>query len=170
MKALLVIDMLNDFVLEGAPLEVPKARKIIQNIRKEIERARAKKIPVIYICDAHRKDDEEFGIWPRHCVKGTRGARIVEALAPQEKDTVIEKSTYSGFYKTNLEKTLKKLGTKELVITGILTNICVFYTAFEAAIRGYKITVLKNCITGLSRKDENFALEQMAKILKVKVV
>ena len=168
MKALIVIDMLNDFVLEGAPLEVPKARKIIPNIKRIISKMKSK-IPIIYICDEHAKNDKEFKVWPRHCVKGTEGAKIVKELSPQKGDIIIKKSTYSGFYKTNLDKVLKKLKVKELIVTGILTNICVFFTVFEARIRGYEVTVLKDCVAGISDEDEKFALEQMKKILKVKV-
>ena len=72
-EALLIIDMLNDFVFEGAPLEVPETRKIIPVIKKEIKEAKTKGIPVIYICDAHDKNDKEFSKfgWPAHAVKGT---------------------------------------------------------------------------------------------------
>jgi len=65
-EALLIIDMLNDFVEEGAVLEVPSARKIIPKIKKRIEEARKKQIKIIYVCDAHQKDDKEFQKWPPH--------------------------------------------------------------------------------------------------------
>ncbi|MFN3532662.1 MAG: isochorismatase family protein, partial [Candidatus Brocadia sp.] len=58
--AILVVDMLNDFVNKGAPLEVPAARTIIDNIKKEIKKARKKHIPIIYCCDAHKDKDPEF--------------------------------------------------------------------------------------------------------------
>ncbi|MCD6129492.1 MAG: isochorismatase family protein, partial [Deltaproteobacteria bacterium] len=65
-KALLIIDMLNDFILSGAPLEVPEARGIILNVKKEIEEARKNKEYIIYVCDSHTEDDKEFKIWPKH--------------------------------------------------------------------------------------------------------
>jgi len=83
-EALLVIDMLNDFVEKGAPLEVPLARKILPNIRKKIEWARKNKIPVIYICDSHRPEDKEFNWWPPHAIEGTSGAEIVKEISPQK--------------------------------------------------------------------------------------
>ncbi len=169
-KALLVIDMLNDFTLEGAPLEVPAARKIIPNIRKELEKARSSGIPVIYVCDAHDPDDREFDIWPRHCVRGTPGARVVDELKPQQGDIVVEKKTYSGFFDTRLDETLGELGVTELVITGCVTNICVMYTASDAVLRGYRVTVPRDCCAGLDRRDEEFAFRQMRNILKVEVV
>jgi nicotinamidase-related amidase len=111
-EALLVIDMLKDFVLEGAPLEVPETRKVIPAIKKEIEKAKSSGRKVIYVCDAHDRDDKEFSKfgWPAHSVKGSTGAQVVDELSPGPEDIVIEKTTYSSFYKTSLEETLKKLG------------------------------------------------------------
>ena len=72
--AVIVVDMLNDFVKPGAPLEVPKTRTIISSIRDQVAKARAEQRPVIFICDAHAADDPEFSRmgWPPHAVKGTR--------------------------------------------------------------------------------------------------
>src|SRR3990167_8223576 len=136
MKALLVIDMLNDFVLKNAPLEVSKARGIIKNIRSEISKAHRKNISVIYICDTHKKDDKEFNIWSAHAVKGTEGQKVVRELKPGVKDYVVSKTTYSGFFKTGLERLLKKLDIKDLTLTGVCTNICILYTASDATLRG----------------------------------
>ncbi|TNF55453.1 isochorismatase family protein, partial [bacterium] len=71
-ETLLVIDMLNDFVLEGSPLEVPETRKVIPAIKREIENAKSSGHTVIYVCDAHVRDDKEFSRfgWPAHSVKG----------------------------------------------------------------------------------------------------
>ena len=116
MKALVVIDMLNDFVLKNAPLEVPKARYLIKNIRSEISKAHRKNIPVIYVCDTHKKKDKEFNIWPAHAVKGTEGQKVVRELKPGVKDYIVSKTTYSGFFKTGLERLLKKLDIKDLTL------------------------------------------------------
>lgn len=169
-KVLLIIDMLNDFVLPGAPLEVPDTRKIIPNIKREIEKARGEGYPVIYVCDAHAPNDREFQIWPRHCVKGTKGAQVVDELAPEPRDTVVEKTTYSGFFNTRLEEVLRTLGTTELLITGCVTNICILYTSSDAVLRGYKVAVPKDCVAGRNREDHDFALRQMKQVLKVNVI
>lgn len=169
-QAYLVIDMLNGFVLPAAPLEVPKAREIIPNLKEKIMQMRREKIPVIYISDAHKKNDPEFKIWPVHCVKGTKGADIVEELKPGKDDYLVTKTTYSGFFKTKLEYLLKRLKIKRLIVSGILTNICVLYTVSDAVLRGYEVTVLKNCVAGLTEEEHNFALQQMEKVLKAKIV
>jgi nicotinamidase-related amidase len=91
-EALLIIDMLNDFVLEGAPLEVPDTRKVIPVIKKEMEKAKAAGNPVIFVCDAHDKEDREFSKfgWPAHAVDGTKGAEVVDDLKPHQNDVVIK--------------------------------------------------------------------------------
>lgn len=171
-EALLVIDMLNDFVLKGAPLEVPDTRKIIPELKREIEKARKEGTPVIYICDNHDKDDREFKKmgWLTHAVKGTKGAEVVEDLKPLKGEKIIKKKTYSGFYKTKLDEALKRLGVKTLKLTGCVTNICVLFTASEGALRGYEVQVPEKCVAGLNKEDHEFALRTMKNVLGVKVI
>lgn len=169
-NALLIIDLLNDFLLEGAPLEVSKGKEIVPALKRRIEEARREGIPIIYICDSHHEDDEEFKIWPPHAISETEGAEIIKELKPEEKDYIIKKKRYSGFFETNLDETLKKLGVEELIITGLVTNICVLYTTADAVMRGYKVIVPKDSIAALNEEDSQFALNQMKNILKAKVV
>lgn len=166
---LLVIDMLNDFVREGAPLEVPQAREIIPNIREKINWARKNKIPVIYICDSHRAEDKEFNYWPPHAIEGTSGAEVVRELSPQKEDFVVKKRRYSAFLGTGLELLLRELEVGTLHITGILTNVCVLYTAAEAIMRDYEVVVYKDCVASTSSANHNFALDQMKNVLKIKI-
>lgn len=171
-EALLVIDMLNDFVLPGAPLEVPKTRTIIAAIRQRIERARAEGHPVIYVCDAHLPDDPEFTRmnWPPHAVRGTRGAQVITELAPEGTDPVVEKTGYSGFHQTGMEGLLQALEVDRLVLTGCVTNICVLFTAYDAVIRDYRVSVPIDCVADLADDDGRFALKQMEDVLGVEVL
>lgn len=171
-EALLIIDMLNDFVSEGAPLEVPDAKKVVPAIKKEIENAKKEGKPVIYICDAHDPDDKEFSKfgWPPHAVKGSKGARIIDELKPREGDIVIEKTTYSGFYNTGLDETLKKLGIDSVRLAGCVTHICIMFTASDAVLRDYKVTVVENGVAGLAKEDHEAGLRIMKNVLGVKIV
>lgn len=169
-KALLIVDMLNDFVRQGAPLEVPSSRSIIPAIRRRIEEARSQGIPVIYICDAHEADDKEFDVWPPHAVKGSDGARVVEQLAPLPGEIIVEKTRYSGFYGTRLEDILRKIGVERVVIVGILTNICVLFTAADAVMRGFEVEIPRDSVAASSREENDFVLDQMAKVLGAKIV
>ena len=170
-QALLVIDMLNDFVLPGAPLEVPETRNVLSVIKQEISRARAEGNPVIYVCDTHAPEDREFAKfgWPAHAVKGTKGAAVVEDLAPAGEDTIIEKTTYSGFYGTKLDETLRKLGIDALRLTGCVTHICVLFTASDATLRDYRVTVVEDGVAGIAKEDHDAALRIMKNVLGVTV-
>ncbi len=163
--------MLNDFVLEGAPLEVPDTRKIIPIIKNEIASARLSGKPVIYICDDHEPEDKEFKKfgWPAHAVKGTRGAEVVNELRPGTEDIVIRKTTYSGFYGTNLDETLKRHGIDSLRLTGDVTHICILFTASDAVLRDYAVTVVEDGVAGLNREDHDAALRIMKNVMAVKI-
>jgi nicotinamidase-related amidase len=170
--ALLIIDMLNDFVLPGAPLEVPETRTIIDAVRQQVDKARQENRPVIYVCDSHTEDDPEFSRmgWPPHAVRGTRGAAVISELVPVETDPVIEKTSYSAFHQTGLEGLLQSLGIDHLTLTGCVTNICILYTAYDAVIRGYDVTVPSDCVADLDAGDGAFARKQMSEVLGVQVV
>jgi len=168
-EAFLIIDMLNDFVKEGSPLEVPDARRILPQIKKKIKWARENNIPIIYICDSHRTCDKEFNYWPPHALEGTEGAKIVDAISPSKEDFIVKKRRYSAFLGTELELLLRELEVSTLHIAGILTNICVLYTVAEAAMRGYKVIVYSDCVASISPEEHEFALNQMKNVLKVEV-
>jgi nicotinamidase/pyrazinamidase len=171
-EALLVIDMLNDFVLPGASLEVPGTRDIVRNIRREIDAAHAEDRPVLFLCDAHAPDDKEFSKfgWPAHAVRGSRGAEVIAELRPEENDIVIPKDTYSGFFGTDLERTLKQLGVDGLRLTGCVTNICVLFTASDAVLRDYSVTVVADGVAGIAKEDHDAALRIMKNALGVRIV
>jgi nicotinamidase-related amidase len=171
-RALLVVDMLNDFVRPGAPLEVPETRVILPALRRRIAKARREGELVVYVCDTHRKEDPEFARmgWPPHGVEGTPGAAVVSAIAPEPGDVVVEKRTYSGFYGTPLHFILRRNGIRGLTLSGCVTNICILFISAEAGIRGYDVTVDERYVAGLSRKDHVFALDQMEKVFGVRVL
>ncbi|HEX9204591.1 MAG TPA: isochorismatase family cysteine hydrolase [Candidatus Deferrimicrobiaceae bacterium] len=171
-SALVVVDMLNDFVLAGAPLEVPETRKILPALRRRIARARRSGELVVYVCDAHRKKDPEFARmgWPPHAVEGTHGAAVASAISPEPGDVVVEKKTYFGFHKTTLDAVLRRKGIRKLTLAGCVTNICILYISAEAAIRGYDVTVDERTVAGFSPDTNAFALDQMEKVLGVRVL
>jgi nicotinamidase/pyrazinamidase len=170
-RALLVIDMLEDFVRAGAPLEVPKTRQILPALRRRLSRARKEGELVVYVCDSHRKNDPEFARmgWPPHAVAGTRGAAVVREIAPDPGDVVVEKKSYSAFHGTHLSSVLRRHGIRSLSLAGCVTNICILYTAYEAAVRGYDISVDESFVAGLAERTHRFALDQMENVLGVRV-
>jgi len=171
MKALLVVDMLEDFLSEGGALFCGKgAQEIIPFVQKRIKQARREGTIVIYICDAHREDDLEFGMFPRHCLEGTKGARIIKELKTQDLDIVIKKTRYSGFYGTDLGKVLKDYQVKEVEMVGVCTSICVMDTVGDLRNRDYKVIVYKKGVADFDEEAHQFALQRMEKIYGAKVV
>ena len=171
-EGLLIIDMLNDFVLQGSPLEVPDTARIITPIQDKIEHARKKSIPIIYICDSHEKNDQEFVRmgWPPHALTGSMGAQVIHPLKPSTQDRIILKRSYSGFFETDLDNVLKERKISQLLVTGCVTNICVLYTVADAVQRGYQVTVFKNCVAALNQNEHEYALQHMKEVLGAEIL
>ena len=170
-KALIVIDMLNDFLEEkGALYCGGKARKIIPFVRKRIDQMRKEKGIVIFLADTHEKDDREFKLFPRHCVGKSWGAKVIKELELSAKDYLLPKTRYSGFYKTSLEKVLKKEDVKEVEVTGVCTSIYVMDTVGDLRNRDYRVRVLKKGVADFDPLAQRFALKRMKNIYGAEVV
>lgn len=169
-SALLIADMIRDFVDPGGMLYVPGIEVIVPRIASLIAEARAEGIPVIYVNDWHDPDDDEFEQWGPHAIAGTPGTEVVDELAPAEGDHVLKKKRYSAFYGTGLEDLLEELGVDHLVIAGTVTNICVFVSAVEALMRGYRVTVPGDAVHALNEEDQRNALDQIERVFGGSVV
>jgi len=163
-SALLIIDMIYDFVHPEGALLVPDARGIIDQIRELAGEARSLDLPVIYVNDSHDPDDEEFKHWPKHAVEDTKGSEVIEELEPVEGDYVLPKKKFSVFFETDLDDLLKKLNVRHLVLTGTVTNICILASAMEAVMRGYDITVPRAAVAALTDEEHEFALGQIENV------
>ena len=162
-QAVLVVDMLKDFIKPGF-IPPERASATVQAISRLLRRARAKGVPVVYVCDSHLPDDGEFRLWPRHAVRGTEGAEVVEELKPREGDYVVRKRRYSGFYGTDLDLLLRELGVDTVIIVGVATHICVLHTAADAYFRGYRIVVPRDCVNAPSDEDNEWGLRYMERM------
>jgi nicotinamidase-related amidase len=166
MKALIVIDMLNDFVT-GVLANQADATKIMPAIRRLIDHARAQ--PdwlVVYSNDAHRADDPEIGVWGKHAMAGTRGADVVDALAPigADREIVSPKRFYGAFDGTDLDEIFARYGVNEVVLTGQHTHCCVRHSAYGAFTRGYRIKVPSDAVCVFPGVDQAAALEYLKTI------
>lgn len=169
-SALLVIDMLNDFIKPNGALSVGESgQEIVPFIKDKIETMHKQGGPVIYVCDSHRSDDSEFKMFPPHCLAGTEGARVIDELAPAEGDIVIPKRRYSGFFGTDLDLYLREFDVSKIELTGVCTNICVLYTAADACMRNYEVMVYKKGTASFDLQAHEFALKQMENVLGVEV-
>lgn len=171
--ALIVVDMQNDFVLEGYPMEVPNARKAIPHIQRLIAASRELDIPIFYtqhtltegavnspLEAAYNPKLFEVGMRP-----GTFGVQVIDDLKPQPQDTVITKYRYNAFHNTLLEPMLKTIrGLNQIdtvIITGTLTEVCCDSTARGAYMRDYKVAFVDDATGGLSEAAEQATFNAM---------
>jgi nicotinamidase-related amidase len=156
MRALIIVDMLNDFV--DGKLANPKAQAIIGPLQRLLAHARDDGWVVVFSNDAHRPDDPELRVWGEHAMAGTRQAEVIPQLAPRADEIVSPKQVYGAFDFTGLDQRLKQRGADEVVITGQHTHICVRHSSYGALIRGYGITIPRDAVCGFEGVDEDEAL------------
>jgi nicotinamidase-related amidase len=159
---LVVLDMINDYLTPGGPLEVPRARAVVPALKRRIDEARDEGVPIIYVCDTHAPDDPDLDVWPSHAVAGTRGPEVWPEIAPHEGDHVIPKRTYSAFTGSSFGALLDALGADEIILTGCATEIGIFATAKDALERGFVVTVPPDCQAGTSALAEHVTLTTMS--------
>jgi nicotinamidase/pyrazinamidase len=165
--ALLVIDMLNDFLAPGGSLYVgAQARDIIPFVAQQIAEFRAQGRVVIFVCDAHASDDPEFRAFPAHAVKGSWGAGIIPELTSAPGDYRVEKTRHSAFDDTNLDEMLQQEQVEEVHLVGVMTSICVLSTVKDLFGRRLPALVYRQGVA----ETHAAALEQMERSLGAKVV
>jgi ureidoacrylate peracid hydrolase len=174
--AVVVVDMENDFAAKGgmfdrAGIDISGAQKAIQPTAQVLAAARAAGIKIVYLKMGYQPDLSDLGASDsvnrtRHLklgvgqtihapdgresrvlVRDTWDTDIVSELKPQPQDIALYKTRFSGFYQTQLDEILKKLGIKYLIITGVTTSICVDSTVRDAMFRDYLCVLLKDCMS-----------------------
>lgn len=161
------VDTQMDFLFPGGKLYVPGAEKIVANLKSLTEVAASQGIPIVATTDAHLPSDPEFAQYPPHCLAGTPGQRKVEGTVlrrhyvvpnrnlnlPANLDEfpqiVIEKQATSVFTNPNTEAVLERLGEREIVVYGVVTEICVDLAARGLIQRGYRAHLVRDAIQHL---------------------
>ncbi|HLV63156.1 nicotinamidase [Galbibacter sp.] len=166
MKALLIVDVQNDFCTGGALATRggEEVAPVINNIADKFDLVVASK-------DWHPEETVHFEKWPVHCVAGTHGAEFHAELNSKIIDQVVEKGTanvddgYSAFEATNLDlvQFLKSKEIDTVYVCGIATDYCVLSSALDAQKHGFKTVVIKDAIRAVNLKegDGDRAIEQM---------
>lgn len=164
--AIIVIDMQNDFLLEGAPIQCEGGVEIVPHLQKLLSLARENNIPIIYTQEAHRAEKIDFGLElqgdePEHCLEGTHGVEIYEPLSMRQGDYLIVKRRYSGFFATDLDILLKGLEVDLIILTGVATDVCVRATAQDGQQLNYRVVVPIECVAGTNADRHLAALENI---------
>lgn len=166
MKALIIVDMLNDFYSGVLQNEI-HASKIVPVIARLIDHARTNPDwMVVYSNDAHRADDAEIAVWGPHAMAGTRGADVIDALTPigAPREIVSPKRFYGAFDETGLDEILKGYGVTDVVIVGQHTHCCVRHSSYGAFIRGYGIEIPTDGVCVFDGVDNEAAIEYLRTI------
>lgn len=168
--ALIIIDMINDLEFEGGELLGKYALPAAQKIAELKRRAKAAKVPVIYVNDNFGRWNSDLPRLVNHCLtEPVRGKPIVELLVPDEDDYFVLKPKHSMFFATVLDVLLAYLKVKTLVITGVAGNICVLFSANEAYMRDFLLWIPGDCSASNHPNDNEYALKQMESILKADI-
>lgn len=157
-KALLIIDLQNDYFPEGK-FPLWNVEVTLSNIEKAIHSANEKSIPIIHI---QHVANPEMGISP-FFNQETEGAAIHPRILAAAPDApVVVKEFADGFVKTNLEEVLSESGITELLICGMMTQNCVTHTAISKSAEKYKVTILPDCCTTVDEMIHNIALHAIS--------
>ena len=160
-QMLVVVDMVNGFINEGA-LADKKINKITPNIVNLIEKAKKEGALIVAFKDCHSVDDEEFKVFPPHCVKGSRESELIPELKKYEKDMIlVEKNTTNGFITEQFMNLIKTQDFDNVLVVGCCTDICVLNAAIPLQTyldqhdRDVKIKVYKNCVETYDAPNHN---------------
>jgi nicotinamidase-related amidase len=166
--ALLIIDMINAFDFDGADRMLPRAHQAARAIAALKQRARSAGTAVVYVNDNFGRWRSDFRQILEHCLHSP-GRQIAELLAPEKEDYFVLKPKHSGFQFTTLDVLLEHLGAEQLILTGVAGNFCVLFTAHDAYMRDYRLTVPADCVASLTEENDRYAMAHMAEVTKADV-
>ena len=173
--ALLVIDMQRGFLDPGAALEVPPGRDVVPHLRRLVEASRREDVPVLFTqfvyapavpclrgdpfgpehLPARPGGPTGFGLPSSNCLiapaadHGPDSAEVIPELAPRPDELVVRGHTYDKFLGTPLDLALRSRDVRHLIVTGILTDVCVNCTLLSAANRDYRVTAVTDGVATL---------------------
>jgi nicotinamidase-related amidase len=164
---LLLVDLINPLQFGGAEELAAPALQAAAAVAALKRDANARGVPTIYVNDnfGHWRSDFRGLVALCRRLRGPAGT-LARLLAPKARDFTVLKPRHSGFHATPLELLLERMGTRQLVITGLATDLCVQFTAMDAFLRGFALWVPADCSAAESPARHEAALAWMARALK----
>ncbi len=180
-KALISIDYTVDFVADNGKLTAGKpAQAIAERIAQVTKEAFENGDYIVFAIDGHEEGDDlhpESKLFPPHNIMGTQGRDLYGPLADfyqENKDHArvywMDKRHYSAFSGTDLDVRLRERRVDTVVLTGVLSDICVLHTAIDAYNKGYRIEVVETAIAALTEESHQFALNHLRHVLGAVII
>lgn len=159
-RALIIVDMQNDFVLPGAPACVAGAWATLPKIGEALAFWRKRAWPVIYLYREYRRDGSDIEVTRLEsflrgkpiCLPGSEGAKIVAAIEPQAGEYLVMKNRFSGFMDTELDFILRRRNVESIVVCGTQYPCCVRATLIDGLCYGYHTTCLTDATSAQSEE------------------
>lgn len=168
--ALLIVDMVKDFTDPEGLVYYPQNEEIIGKIQVVLEKCREKNKLIIFLqhCNRKGKRDRRIESMRPNCIEGSGGEKIDKRLfVDEEKDYVIKKRRYSGFFGTDLDLVLRENGITNVVVVGTKTNCCIRATVTDAFYLDYNSIVLSDCVATNSQVVNEVHLTDIKKYLGI---
>jgi ureidoacrylate peracid hydrolase len=180
--ALVVIDMQNDFIADEGLIaregrDVSQAKEMAKHLPELIKTARAAGVFVVFVRNVYTSDQNFYlsDVWLEQaarkraggytripvCAAGSWGGDFYGDVRPEAHDPIVTKHRYSAFYNTDLDTILRANGIRTVVLTGVVTNVCVETSAREAFVRDYYVVVVNNGTAAYMQADHDMTLKNI---------
>lgn len=180
--ALVVIDMQNDFIADDGLIaregrDVSAAKEMAKRLPELVKTARAAGVFVVFVRNVYSSDQNFYlsDVWLEQaarkraggytripvCAAGSRGGDFYGQVRPEPHDPVVTKHRYSAFYNTDLDTILRANGIRTVVLTGVVTNVCVETSAREAFVRDYYVVVVSDGTAAYDQADHDMTLKNI---------
>jgi ureidoacrylate peracid hydrolase len=180
--ALVIIDMQNDFIADEGLIaregrDVSQAKEMAKHLPELIKTARAAGVFVVFVRNVYTSDHNFYlsDVWLEQaarkraggytripvCEAGSWGGDFYGEVRPQPHDPIVTKHRYSAFYNTDLETILRANGIRTVVLTGVVTNVCVETSAREAFVRDYYVVVVRDGTAAYVQADHDMTLNNI---------
>lgn len=152
MKALILVDFQNEWINPNSEYYVGDISEVIEKTNRLIDWARKNNVKIIFTKHIEVDSVNEFA-------EGSENSELIPELLRDDSGVVIVKNKISPFYKTNLENELN--GVSEIIVAGILTNLCVRSLTADAYDRDFEITIIDDCCVALTKEIHDFTLKDL---------
>jgi nicotinamidase-related amidase len=168
--ALLVIDMLNSYRHEDAEQLIPSVESVVDPLASLIATARRRDdVDLVYINDNYGDFTSDHDDIVKSALEGER-PDLVKPVLPDEGEIFLEKVRHSAFYATSLAYLLRSLEPSRLILTGQVTEQCILYTALDAYVRHFEVTVPPDAVAHIDADLGKAALRMMKENMRAEIV